>query len=592
MTFTQGTTITRRILFGVATLYVVYVLLLLMSFHVFSYQELLQWFIRQYPDGYLIHEYGTRFFTPDHFEFVRRSGFILIPLIIFLIAGLFFKSNLVIDLLKNLLDDSHYLTRSVAEGFRNLSQRNKVLLVVCFSVLLGIKIYLFCILPYYVDEVFNFAYFIKQGFFHTTFYTNNHTLYNLISALWWKVGISPMVSSRLTALLSGMSVHVLLYGISRRHLGFKPAVGVMMLSGVTFWSNIYSVEGSAYMLMTLFVVISLTALLRMTSNNGGGYLFIVSCVLGFYSSKVFVIPYLSFIILWIFITLYQKKSRTTILKIFKLTVAVLFFTGLLYLPMLLWSGTESVLVTHVAKQDLVADSSLLLENFSVMTELNTKSYILVGAVFFFCLVCFRKASEALKTLIAINAASLLSLSVFIALVHLYPPSRSVIYSNVLFYVLIAVGIASCFQWLKITSNLSTGSWVVIILIKAVGSWYLFNHGWQNFRGSFQDRAFYERLHRLTHCIVDSKPNLVYVDDENTFVNFYLRLAAIQQGVALRIIYDNNAIEQPDVVILQEDDRLPDQYVGLVGDEFGRVLVRKELEEREGMNGCLRGASGF
>jgi hypothetical protein len=206
-------------------------------------------------------------------------------------------------------------------------------------------------------------------------------------------------------------------------------------------------------------------------------------------------------------------------------------------------------------------------------------------VFFFCVVCFRKASEELKTLIAINAACLLSLAVFIVLVHLYPPSRAVIYSNVLFYVLIAVGIASCFQWLKIPPKLSAGSWVVIILIKAVGSWYLFNHGWQNFRGSFQDRAFYERLHKLTHCIVDSKPNLVYIDDENTFVNFYLKLAAIQQGVTLRIIHDNKAIEQPDVVILQKDAGLPDQYVGLDGDEFGRVLIRKEVLE-SGVSGCL------
>lgn len=558
--------IALQVLYWTMLLYLLCLMLMIFSFRVFAYENLLEWCTNQNPDGYLINEYGLRYFTMAHYLTVQKSAPLLIILLFVLIIILIWKRSVVIEQMRKLIIDVSFIWKIVVGAFSDLSSGQKWILAFCYSFLIAIKIYLFVILPYYVDEVFNFVYFAEKGFLNTILFSNNHVLYNLTTALWWKMGMTPIISSRLTSMIAGFLIHIFLYAISRHYFNFRTAVFVLVFTGITFWGNVFSVEGTAYMLMSLCCVISLIALLKfMEDYRCGYYLFILSSILGFYCSKLFVIPFLSFLLLWAGVSIYQGMNRRMVITFFKSVLVVVLVSGLLYLPMLLCSGSEVFFLTTMQRHDFVRESPMLFEILSVMTEVNSKSYLLILGSFILSIIFFRKIESKLKVLIALNISLIISLLLFILVFRIYPPARIFIYTNILFSGMLAVAIFMVIAQLKIRQQIITG--LFIVLLKGWSSLYIWNYGWQNVFGSMQDTNFYQRLYALTNCIMMHKPKLIFMDRQDTFLNFYLTLNAIEKDKRLNFAFDPYKKEMADIHIVQ------DSVSSTKENDFGIVLFK-------------------
>jgi hypothetical protein len=197
---------------------------MLISMFAVSYSSLLSWFITQYPDAYLVSDYSTHYFTASHYTHVR----LVVPFLIFLLLSAIFvfilKRKRIEVFFGDLISDSGTVVKIVKNSFTYVSFTQKIILIACFILLLAVKVYLFATLPYQVDEVFNFVFFIDKGPLHISTYSNNHVLYNIIASFWWKLAGDPLLASRITSILSGMLIHTLLYAVTKYFYDFKAAL--------------------------------------------------------------------------------------------------------------------------------------------------------------------------------------------------------------------------------------------------------------------------------------------------------------------------------------------------------------------------------
>lgn len=543
-----------------------------------SYSSLLSWFITLYPDAYLVSDYSTLYFTASHYTHVRLVAPFLILLLLSVIFVFILKRKRIEVFFGDFISDSGTVARIVKNSFTHLSFTQKIILITCFILLLAVKVYLFATLPYQVDEVFNFVFFIDKGPLHISTFSNNHVLYNIIASFWWKLAGDPLLASRMTSILAGMLIHTLLYAVTKAFYDFKAALFVLLFTGLTFWTNVYSVEGYSYTLMALCYVISVISLLLHFKDQHRGYaLYILSCVLGFYCSKLFIIPFMSTVLAWMMVAIYQGQ-RKSLITIIPAAVSVLFLSALLYLSMVLWSGVDAFFVTSFLPHEFVRGFPSLLEIFSVMTEVNSKSYWLIGVVLSGGLIFFREIDERLKVVIVFNITTLFSIILFILLFHVYPPSRAFIYTNTVFYILLSV---TLFTIVRIIPSFRPLYFkllmITLVLIKAGGTMYIANHGWQNSPGSLQDHYFYERLTARAKDILACQPKIIFTDRQDEYLNFYLRLAAIREGKKMIFSYDLADLSKCDVAILH-DTIMTSEYHVLIDegrDEFGRIYLHKD-----------------
>lgn len=552
---------------------------MLISMFVVSHSSLISWFVTQYPDAYLVGDYSTLYFTVSHYTHVR----LVVPFLIFLLLLAVFvfilKRKRIEFFFGDLISDSGTLVRIVKNSFTHLSFTHKIILIACFISLLAVKVYLFATLPYQVDEVFNFVFFIDKGPMHISTYSNNHVLYNIIAFFWWELVGDPLLASRITSILSGMLIHTLVYGVAKYFYDFKAALFVLLFTGLTFWTNVYSVEGYSYTLMTLCHLISIISLFLHFKDQYRGYaLYIFSCVLGFYCSKLFIIPFMSTVLAWVFVEIYQGQRRGFI-TIIRATLSVLFLSALLYLPMVLWSGIDAFFVTSISPHEFVRGVPSLIEIFSVMTEVNSKSYLLTGAVLLSGgLVFFRKIDERLKVFIVLNITTIFSIILFILIFHVYPPSRAFIYTNTIFYILLSVALFTIVGKMPNFRPLYFKLMIItLVLIKAWGTLYISKNGWQNSPGSLQDHYFYERLTARVKGILVYQPKIIFTDRQDEYLNFYLRLAAIREGKKLIFSYDLADLSKCDVAILHDTIMTSECHV-LIEEgrgEFGRIYLHKD-----------------
>jgi len=566
-----------RLLSGLSFFYFLYLVVTVIAMVAVGYSGLVSWFVTRYPDAYLVGDYGRLYFTVSHYTHVRLVAPWLIFFLLLAVVVFILKRKRIELFFGDLLRDCGTLVRIVKSSFANLPFTYTIMLIGCFVLLLAVKVYLFFTLPYQVDEVFNFVFFIEKGPLHASTYSNNHVLYNIIAFFWWKLAGDPLLASRVTGILSGMLIHTLVYSVVRYFYNVKAALFALLFTGLTFWTNVYSLEGYSYILMTLCHVISIISLLHYFKDQHRGYaLYIVSCVLGFYCSKLFIMPFMSTVLAWVFMTLYQgQRGFITVIRV---ALSVLSLSALLYLSMVLWSGVDAFFVASILPQKLVRGIPSLIEIFSVMTEINSKSYLVIVTLLLSGgLVFFSAIDERLKFFIVLNITTVLSIILFILLFHVYPPSRIFIYTNTVFYILFSVALFAIVD--KITGfrplyfKLVV---VVLVLIKTWGALYISTHGWQNSPGSLQDDSFYDRLAARAEDILEHQPTVVFTDRQDEYLNFYLRLAAIREGKKLIFSYNRADLSKCDVAILHDTVMTSERYVLVEGGkgEFGRIYLRK------------------
>ena len=558
--------------------YLVYVIITLSFMVLLDHAVLTSWFENRFPEAYLISEFDTTYFTIAHHNFLKVIG----PWIIGFLGG--FIALIVIfwkDVLRhvgNFIGDLSAAFNFVSRSWRSLTGKQKSILTIGLGAMFGIKVVLFLILPFSVDEAFNFVFFADKGLFLTTTLSNNHVLYNLFSSAWSKTGLDPLYTCRITSILAGMVVHFMIFMLARHFYSFTVGLWTMFLTGVTVWINLLSTIGTTYMVMTCCWLIGLAALIQIirSRGNAGQYLFIFISTMGMYASKIFIIPLGGLVLTWICFELKIGATRKSTLKIILVTATVATLSLLLYLPMYLWSGGEAVFVKHLASHSLTVHFPLLLETMSVATDVNSKTYLAFVLSILVGILLYKRASNKLKFIFTLAAANVFAVALFILAVHVYPPGRALIYLNSIFFGLLALEISEFIpRWIQKERAVKI-FYSVALAAKIVGSLYILQYGWQaRITGDIQDRAFYKRLDQLADCIVSTQPKATYEDRQDRYLSFYTRLAAIRRSVPL--VFEHNRVQADscDVCIFYEQPpQVLEGHLQVGSSDFGDIYVKR------------------
>ncbi|MEO8471199.1 MAG: hypothetical protein ABI477_03365 [Chryseolinea sp.] len=569
-----------RIIYWLSIVYLLYLMGTLACVLVFDHEALVSWYTKHYPNAYSINDYATRYFTSSHYDTVYRWAPFLMLALSSILLWLFINMKAVHSGIGRLWSEGGEMIKVISDSLSNLSARQRALLISAIALLLMIKVYLLATLPYQIDEAFNFIYFVHQGPIHVTTFSNNHVLYNLITTVWWRLIPEPIIASRITSVFSGLFINILIYAITRSFYDYRAALFMMMVTGLTFWTNVFSAQGYSYMLMTLFWLISVTALFLSRAKQRGGHALCIACfVLGFYCTKLFVIPFASIIIFWIILTIHQRETITklVVIRIGVTIFATSVLSTLLYLPMWVWSGSDALFAIDIANHDLLSKAPILLESFSMTAEVNSRSYFIIGSCVLLGLICFKRLNSKLQMLLILNLATFIALFVFIMIRHVYPPARSLIFMNILFYATVSA-VAVDFLLRFSSRAMATNSILLVLtLTKVFGSISIFNSGWQKMPQSFQDTAFYRKLDGYVSCIMKYKPSTVCNLECDHYLDTYLKLAAVKQKKHIVVNCAAALTSGCDVVIVNDSPVQSDHYTQIINsDEFGSVFLNSGL----------------
>lgn len=555
--------------------YLAYILGSLLLFVVFDHNDLVSLFTQLYPSAYRVDEYDKIYFSPAHYQFVAHNIVLFALCPVALISLLIWQRNTFLIWIAGLTADVTSIKNIIAVTIVNRSRREQFLVVACFLTLGFIKVYFFFELPFHVDEIFNFVYFTDQGIFHSSTFANNHVLTNILSAIWWKTGISPELSFRLPSILSSVFVHLLIYSVTTYYFNFRAGVFALMLSGLTFWGNVYSIEGVAYMLMTLWAFVALTSTVLMDEDpNRGNSLFIVSSVLGFYTSQLFILPFIALVIFRFSLRLNSLPLHSNLRELTVAVTLVAIASTLLYFPMYLWSGFGATFHSGMPRYDLIYMSPVLFEDLSVMTDVNSKSYIVFAGLAAVAISCFRNASRRIRGLLVLQGSIIISILIFSLAIGLYPPSRALVFANILFFASMGV-ILSDWVFNRLKTQLAVGALCVILFFKAAIGTYLFSFGWQHIPLGLQDKNGYESLVGLSNELLAHSPHVIFSDVRDTHLNFQLTFLARKNHQQIKFVYDSERMSEADVVILDDQSTIAeDGYQQIAAGDFGRVFVRK------------------
>lgn len=213
-----------------------------------------------------------------------------------------------------------------------------------------IKLYYSIIIPVTYDEAWTFINFTDRGFLSSISYypaPNNHVLHSLFTNLSSYLPFNKLTNLRIPSLISiSICSLFLFYTFSRL---FKPKIGLSLL--IIFCClepvNLYGFLSRGYSLILLTFIICFYSSIKLMENNKHEqtkyffFLFIAS-VFGFYSMPSFLYPYVSIItyLLYIFI---RKGSKEKIKKLILSCSSTLIVVLILYAPIILFSGLESII---------------------------------------------------------------------------------------------------------------------------------------------------------------------------------------------------------------------------------------------------------
>jgi hypothetical protein len=157
---------------------------------------------------------------------------------------------------------------------------------------------------------------------------------------------------------------------------------------------------------------------------------------------------------------------------------------------------------------------------------------------------------------------------------MYPPSRALVFANILLYVSIGVPIADLL-FRRLGDQRAMVSLSLVFFVKIAISVYLFNSGWQHIPMGLQDNRSYQSAIDLSTKILSHQPEIIYSDDRDTYLNFAVTFQAIKNDQHIGFTYNPAQVTEADVVIINTHSGIDDSlFDKMQEDDFGRILTRK------------------
>jgi hypothetical protein len=235
---------------------------------------------------------------------------------------------------------SSIFLKDIHNGIIGLT-KNQILFLLTILLLFSLRsIYHIIIYELQYDEAWTYVHFSSKGLLVSAFSpNNNHTFYSILCATIDFLPLDKKWLIRLPSLLFTLFSLVAIFAFLRKiisiEMGFIALLFLSFSSSFTFFSFL----GRSYGMLLLFCIINLIALWGISKNNEKSkaytFLFILSTILGNYSSQAFLYIWICFIILLIIF----NQNRPV--KIFKVNFIIALISFILYGPSLM-AGSYSI----------------------------------------------------------------------------------------------------------------------------------------------------------------------------------------------------------------------------------------------------------
>jgi hypothetical protein len=304
---------------------------------------------------------------------------------------LFFKK--IYGLLKTALrlcaQETRLFRTGLAETYKKEQVTHKVLLIIVY--LAGIFFYILQMVTHPVsgDEVctlFNFSYngpLVSASYYPAP---NNHVLYSvLVSFLCMALGKKLIVARALNLLVSAF-MFLIFYLFVRKRYNFTATVCSLTFLIFSYGAVIYGAQARGYQLTLLFFMLSFIYALLIAENGKSAkrYLFFYATanILGLYTMPSFLYSFVMVSVFLLLMCFAKKISRQDLGRIVITDIVIAALVALLYMPIILFNGFDSLLSNMYLKKYTYAELiALLPKHFS--STISWLFSFLPGALFIF-----------------------------------------------------------------------------------------------------------------------------------------------------------------------------------------------------------------
>lgn len=473
----------------------------------------------------------TKFLTPNVF-------LVLKSLSIFTLAGwgiiLFFRQKIQL-LFLFFFKELRIILKQEIKFIQNLSQFQKVTLVITFIVLSMIRIISSYYFPIQEDEVFTYVYFIHPGFLVSASYypgPNNHVFYSLITCLLKPFITHPLWLLRTPVILISLVNTYLVFRILKYYYDYISALlGILIFSFLPF-IFFYSFLGRGYAWQLFFLLFALA--LQLSDKQHTLFyrlIWILSCTLGFYTIPTFLYLFsgLFFLRFW---------KRESLKKVFLDGFIVFLLVLVLYTPIFLFNRDSFLYNDWVKaiewKIFLHQFSYYWLELFDDLLHLKNSFLGILGmAIFLIYIRIFQKKKAQFSGIQNLLVFILFGI-LWTLIQQVLPPTRVWMYLS-FFFVWALWEIISLSKWKHL---ILLGTTLYFIQATSTTFYYLDKKG-----GNFRE---------VSKQIIQSNPIDIYTNSSTYFI--FLQYETLEQKHSTIITDKYIPHKTPELLIVKNDTK--------------------------------------
>lgn len=543
--------------------YLVYSLVIIQFVADHSYEAILQFYSRNWPDAFDLESVSRNCFTQGWYGWIRGHNRVLTVLNSFVLTAYVLYSRAVMRFMRGLLQETGRVLHFLGKSFAGCNPGEKKALSVLFGGLLIYWVYTFVNSPMFLDEGCSYFNFVRQGVLFTIInypVPNNHIFFNIICSVLYKISfLSPELVMRLPSMATSFLLYYGIFCIFKYWGGFQRAI--VVVAGVAFCHilSYYTVQGRGYQVQLLFVVVSALSgwayfFSPLWSGRAGYFLFVVSSVLGFYVNPLFVYHFLSLLLLFGYLVIKGREFS----KGWLFLRAVFLIGGvtlILYLPLILGSSWRALTDNQYISEGrplhaLIDQFGILVYDLKYIFYYGSGSLVLLavaipGALFLY----FRGKLKGAFYDYAFYyfVASLLALAMVTIYKRIYPLERGlcfwVLALNIMF-------VNVCYDVIR--AYFPRRAWVLIIFLiglKIAGSLRLLYMDRFAIR-NYIDVQVYNEPQKIYEQLCKLRPGSWQVMDSEDSYPVYLKLYLLEHGKGGRVLF-NRKEAVGDVIFLPD-----------------------------------------
>ncbi|MDJ1468036.1 hypothetical protein [Xanthocytophaga flava] len=561
----------------------------------YPYANTIAWIKEHFDTAYNIASIDQDYFTQFQYTLFWQWATLITLLYWIVVLCLWHKYTQVVLYLSVVKSESILLCENLRKQYHVLTTYQKIAILALYSGALVHHIY-YCIeIPFNVDEVFAYNYFVHQSPLVPLFYypePNNHILFNLFASVFDLFIHDGCWTMRLPSLLANLCLLTIIFIYLLVRVNFRVALVATICCIISFPTSIYATQGRGYMLMSMWAILAILSFIEWKRSSRKIYLlsYIASSIAGFYTHSTFLYCFTG-LFLWEMFYIIKTQNLEFIKTALWTNVLILSIVLLLYSPILAFSGWKALIdnrwiasnQTYFLKMFFVQ----LLEGLSLLTDVWHKVYILIFFLGLFIGFVFRKFIHLvfIRQLVAFTFFQVVGIILILLILRRLPPLRVWTYLTFWYPITLSVVLYLLSVWIKKQYVFIVLSLCLIISV-SLQSIHSYQQNLTSQNGPFSQK-FYTSLQRTVDYIFQKNPQKIFVNEH--WFQFYLHNQQIKRHLETpyidmylprkEIVYDF-VIFSPDMVSHKLPDTFSLQSYRLITEFEGSKIYERIPQQKE------------